>query len=281
MSGSTIVLAEDEHHLRRLYSDYLSAHGYQVIATSDGLETLSLLHRVQPRMLLLDIIMPGMNGIETCRRARQVVEYSTPIIFITSLDYADHVKEGLEAGGDDYILKTSPLEVILERVQYWADRTARSRSERRRARALDEIKVLVEEHALGTGEASIEWRPDPRAAALNDFLARALSAAGPGFGETQEQRIYFLGYVSGVVDYEMSQAGLLRPQFVKYIRSALRSSGIVNAAQIEEMVNSLETISADDLAKTGWRNGRRDKGAAATGGPSFVPNGLAEFKAVA
>jgi DNA-binding response OmpR family regulator len=281
MIGSTIVLAEDEPHLRRLYSDYLSANGYQVIATSDGLETLSLLHRVQPRMLLLDIIMPGMNGIETCRRARQVVEYSTPIIFITSLDYADHVKEGLEAGGDDYILKTSPLEVILERVQYWADRTARSRTERRRARALDEIRVLVEEHAMGTGEASIQWRPDPRAAALNDFLAKALSAAGPGFGDTEEQRIYFLGYVAGVVDFEMSQAGLLRPQFVKYIRSALRSSGIVDAAQIEAMVNSLEAISADDLAKTGWRNGRRDKGAAAAGGPGFVPSGLAEFKAVA
>lgn len=281
MSGSTIVLAEDEPHLRRLYSDYLNANGYQVIATGDGLETLSLLHRVQPRMLLLDIIMPGMNGIETCRRARQVVEHSTPILFITSLDYADHVKEGLEAGGDDYILKTSSLEVILERVRYWTDRTARSRSQRRRTRAIEEIRVLIEEHAMGSGESSIQWRPDPRAEALNDFLAKALSAAGPGFGKTHEQRVYFLGYVAGVVDYEMSQAGLLRPQFVKYIRSALRSSGIVDAAQIEEMVNSLETISADDLAKTGWRNGRRDKGAAATGGAGFVPSGLAEFKAVA
>jgi len=281
MSGNTIVLAEDEPHLRRLYADYLSAHGYQVIATSDGLETLSLLHRVQPRILLLDIIMPGMNGIETCRRARQVVEYSTPIVFITSLDYADHVKEGLEAGGDDYILKTSPLDVILERVQYWTDRTARSRSERRRSRALDEIRVLVEEHAMGSGSASIQWRPDPRADALNDFLAKALAAAGPGFGSTREQRFYFLGYVAGVVDYEMSQAGLLRPQFVKYIRSALRSSGIVDTAQIEEMVSALETISADDLAKTGWRNGRRDRGAAAAVGSDFVPSGLAEFKAVA
>jgi len=281
MNGSTIVLAEDEPHLRRLYADYLTTYGYQVIATGDGLETLSLLHRVQPRMLLLDIIMPGMNGIETCRRARQVIEYSTPIVFITSLDYADHVKEGLEAGGDDYILKTSPLEVILERVKYWTDRTARSRSERRRSRALDEIRVLVEEHAMGSGSASIQWRPDPRAAALNDFLAKALAAAGPGFGSTQEQRLYFLGYVAGVVDYEMSQAGLLRPQFIKYIRSALRSSGIVDTAQIEEMVAALETISADDLAKTGWRNGRRDKGAAAAGGPGFVPSGLAEFKAVA
>jgi len=281
MSGNTIVLAEDEPHLRRLYADYLSAHGYQVIATGDGLETLSLLHRVQPRILLLDIIMPGMNGIETCRRARQVVEYSTPILFITSLDYADHVKEGLEAGGDDYILKSSPLEVILERVRYWTDRTARSRSERRRSRALDEIRALVEEHAMGSGSTSIQWRPDPRADALNDFLAKALAAAGPDFGRTQEQRIYFLGYVAGVVDYEMSQAGLLRPQFVKYIRSALRSSGIVDTAQIEEMVSALETISADDLAKTGWRNGRRDKGAAAAVGPDFVPSGLAEFRAVA
>jgi DNA-binding response OmpR family regulator len=281
MSAIPIVLAEDEPHLRRLYADYLCAHDYHVMVAGDGLEALSLLHRVQPRILLLDIIMPGMNGIETCRRARQVVEYSTPIVFITSLDYADHVKEGLEAGGDDYILKTSPLEVILDRVRHWTDRTARSKNERRRSRALSEIRALVEEHALGKGESSVEWRPDPRATALNDFLARALAAAGPGFGSTREQRVYFLGYVAGVVDYEMSQAGLLRPQFVKYIRSALRSSGIVDTAQIEEMVAAIDTISADDLAKTGWRNGRRDKGAAATGGEGFVPSGLAEFKAVA
>ncbi|MCZ6859749.1 MAG: response regulator, partial [Alphaproteobacteria bacterium] len=128
MITKTIVLAEDDPKLRRLYTDFLNANGFNVMAASDGLEALSLLHRVQPRLVLLDIIMPDLNGIETCRRARAIIDYKTPIVFLSSLDYADHVKEGLEAGGDDYILKTSQLEVILERVQYWTGPLARSKS---------------------------------------------------------------------------------------------------------------------------------------------------------
>ncbi len=93
--------------------------------------------------MLLDIIMPELNGIETCRRARAIIGYKTPIVFLTALDYADHVKKGIEAGGDGYILKTSPLEVLLERVKYWTSPLARDNSERRREKVLEEMRAAA------------------------------------------------------------------------------------------------------------------------------------------
>lgn len=139
MSTKTIVLAEDNPKQRRLFSDFLGANGFNIMATSNGLEALSLLHRVQPRMVLLDINMPGMDGIETCRRARMLIDRKIPIVFLTALDSIEYVKKGLEAGGDDYILKTAPLQVILERVNYWTNPRARSKSEQRRNKALESV----------------------------------------------------------------------------------------------------------------------------------------------
>ncbi len=128
MSTKTIVLAEDDAKQRRLYTDFLDANGFNVMACANGLEALSLLNRIQPKLVLLDIIMPEMNGIETCRRARSLIDRKTPIVFLSSLDYIEYVRKGIEAGGDDYIVKTSPLDVFLERVTYWTGSLARSKS---------------------------------------------------------------------------------------------------------------------------------------------------------
>jgi len=132
MSTKTIVLAEDDEKQRRLFTDFLGANGFDVLACANGLEALSLLHQVQPNLVLLDIIMPDLNGIETCRRARALIDHDTPIVFLSSLDYIDYVRKGIQAGGDDYIIKTSPLDEILERVNYWTSSLARRKSGQQR-----------------------------------------------------------------------------------------------------------------------------------------------------
>ena len=281
MSTKTIVLAEDDPKLRRLYTDFLNANGFNVMAASDGLEALSLLHRVQPRLVLLDIIMPDLNGIETCRRARAIIDYKTPIVFLSSLDYADHVKEGLEAGGDDYILKTSQLEVILERVQYWTGPLARSKSERRRNKALEEMRAVAETREPEPGAFESGEVTDKRADGLSQFLERAISAAGSDFGNTPEHRLYFVGYVAGVVDFELGANGSQQPQFLKYMRGALLSGGVMNNSQVEETMDTLDKLTTSESVKNGWAQGRRDKGAADAAGPDFVPDGLTEFRSVA
>ena len=281
MSTKTIVMAEDDAKLRRMYTDYLTANGYNIMAGANGIEALSLLHRVQPRLVLLDIIMPDLNGIETCRRARSIVDHKTPIVFLSSLDYADHVKEGLEAGGDDYIIKTSSLEVILERVKFWTSPLARSKSERRRKKALEEVRATVNTQNPTSGPAATEVISDQRADDLSTFMERAIAAASSDFGSTPEQRLYFIGYVAGVVDFELAANGSQQPQFIMYMRGALLSGHVMNAAQVEEAINTLGTITTSEPVKNGWAQGRRDKGAADAAGPSFVPTGLSELKSVA
>ncbi len=280
-STKTIVLAEDDPKHRRLYTDCLGANGFNVMAAANGLEALSLLHRVQPGLVLLDIIMPELNGIETCRRARLLIGHKTPIVCLTSLDYADHVKKGIEAGGDGYILKSSPLEVLLERVKYWTGPRARGNSAERREKALENLHALARSPEPAAVASDSEDELDIRADILSYFLSRAIAAADSDFGSTPEQRLYFVGYVAGVVDYVLDANGSLQPQFLKYMRGALLTGGVMNRAQVEETINTLDTLTTSEPVKNGWARGRRDKSAADAAGPDFVPVGLTELRSVA
>jgi len=278
MSKGTIILVDDDAAHRRLYGDFLGGHGYNIITAHDGHEALGLLYRVTPKLILLDIIMPDMNGIETCRRIRSNGEHRMPIIFITSLEYADHIKEGLLAGGDDYILKNGSLDHVLERVRYWSSSDARRKAEKRRDKAIKDVTHYLDDQALTVTKGRLEWREDPVALALTDFLERALAVVGNRFAQTQEQQLYFLGYVAGIVDYEIKKQGTLKPQTQKYIRGALRTSGIMNEEQVDGLLEQLDSVAASELARTGYMNGKHDKGAADAAGPDFVPRGLMEFK---
>ena len=275
MSTKTIVLAEDDPDLRCLYTDYLGVHDFNVMAAADGLEALSLLHRVQPNLVLLDIMMPKLNGIETCRRARAIIGYQTPIVFLTALDKADQVKKGIEAGGDDYILKTSQLEVILERVKYWTSPLAQSMSESMRNKALEEMRAMVETQDPEACAGDPKDAFDKRADDARRVLERAIAAADSNFGGTTEQKLYFVGYVAGVVDCQLDANGSLEPRFIEYMRGALLTGGIMNRAQVEETMNTLNTLIKSEPVKNGWAQGRRDNGAADAEGPDFVPSGLA------
>lgn len=278
MSKGTIILVDDDAKHRRLYADFLGGHGYNVITAPDGEEALNLLYRVTPKLILLDILMPEMNGIETCKRIRANSTHKMPILFITSLEYIDHIKEGLLAGGDDYILKNGSLDHVLERVRHWSTSDARLKAEKRRAKAIKDISSYLDKNALTATRSKLKWREDPIAVALTDFLERALAVAGDRFGQTQEQQLYFLGYVAGIVDYEVKKQGTLKPQMQKYIRGALRTSGIMNEEQVDELLEQLDAVAANELARTGYMNGKHDKGAADAAGPEFIPRGLMEFK---
>ncbi|MHA1537572.1 MAG: response regulator [Alphaproteobacteria bacterium] len=278
MSKGTIILVDDEAPSRRLYSEFLGGNDYNVITASDGHEALGLLYRVTPKLILLDILMPEMNGIETCKRIRANGEHKMPIIFITSLEYADHIKEGLLAGGDDYILKDGSLDHVLERVRYWSASDARRKAEKRRGKAIKDVTNYLDQHNLTANRAHLKWRDDPVALALTDFLERALAVVGERFGQSEEQQLYFLGYVAGIVDYELEKQGTLKPQMQKYIRGALHASGIMNEEQVKQLLQHLDAVAANDLARDGYMTGRRDKGAADAAGPNFIPRGLMEFK---
>ncbi len=111
----TIVLVEDDDRLARLTARYLESHGVIVHIAVDGREGIAkvMLHR--PNVVLLDLMLPGMGGLEVCRELRSKVD--TPIIMVTARgEEADRVM-GLEGGADDYMAKPFSSRELLERIR--------------------------------------------------------------------------------------------------------------------------------------------------------------------
>ena len=111
MAGEKILIVDDEAVVREILSYHLRKEGYQVLPAVHGLEALELARRENPDLILLDILLPMIDGMELCQELRK--ESDVPILFITSRDDAFDLALGLGIGGDDYIKKPfNPVEVI-------------------------------------------------------------------------------------------------------------------------------------------------------------------------
>ena len=116
-----ILLAEDEVALRDFVSRNLRARGFEVLEASNGLEAMALWEREDPRLLILDIMMPRMDGLEVCRRVRE--HSAVPIIVLTALDAESDKVTALDLGADDYLTKPFGVEELLARVRSVLRRT--------------------------------------------------------------------------------------------------------------------------------------------------------------
>jgi len=120
---SKVVLAvDDSPEDLALLNAILMGAGYAFVGSASGEDCLSLIHRCTPRLILLDIQMPGLDGIETCRRLRENPQLKTvPIAFLTARKTRGDVREGLAAGGNDFIAKPINRDTLLQRVQHWTN----------------------------------------------------------------------------------------------------------------------------------------------------------------
>ena len=116
-----ILLAEDEVALRDFVSRNLRARGFEVLEASNGLEAIALWEREDPHLLILDIMMPRMDGLEVCRRVRELS--AVPIIVLTALDAESDKVAALDLGADDYLTKPFGVEELLARVRAALRRT--------------------------------------------------------------------------------------------------------------------------------------------------------------
>ena len=117
-SNNRILLVDDENDILEFLSYNLKNEGFQVLTCNDGKTALSLLDDFMPHLIVLDVMMPGMDGIETCEQIRLNPKYNNIIItFLTarSEDYSQVA--GLEAGADDYINKPIKPKVLVSRVK--------------------------------------------------------------------------------------------------------------------------------------------------------------------
>lgn len=110
-----ILLVEDEKHIARFVELELKHEGYDVMVAFDGREGLAYASSENFDVLLLDVMLPGINGIEICRRVR--TQSNVPIILLTARDAVMDRVAGLDAGADDYIVKPFAIEELLARIR--------------------------------------------------------------------------------------------------------------------------------------------------------------------
>jgi len=128
MASQKILLIEDERMLTKLYGDVLAQKGYQVKTASDVNEAMQQLALGLPDLILTDIMMPEVDGIEGCEMIRERHGAETPVIFVSALDDLDTISRAFDAGGNDYLTKQSSLEDVINRVELWLDTAAEDRA---------------------------------------------------------------------------------------------------------------------------------------------------------
>ena len=114
--GHKILVVDDELEIRNLLSQFITEEGYEVILASNGEEAIELAERENPQVILLDIMMPGIDGIETCKRLK--AEEKTrfiPVIMATAL--WDKYTEAIDAGAEDFVTKPFNLTELSHRVK--------------------------------------------------------------------------------------------------------------------------------------------------------------------
>ncbi|MCY0964505.1 response regulator transcription factor [Parathalassolituus penaei] len=116
-SLSTIVLVvDDSPDSLGLLNQTLNAAGLTVLVALSGQQALAILQRITPDVILMDALMPGMDGFETCTRIKQQLPM-VPVIFMTGLTDVEHVVKGFDAGGVDYVTKPIKAEEVLARIR--------------------------------------------------------------------------------------------------------------------------------------------------------------------
>ncbi len=125
-----ILLVDDEEDILEFLSYNLSQEGYEVLTADNGNDAVRIASEKRPHLILLDVMMPGMDGIETCGEMRKIpgLEH-TIIVFLTARgeDYSQIA--GFDAGADDYLVKPVKLKVLLKRVRALLKRSGRKKEE--------------------------------------------------------------------------------------------------------------------------------------------------------
>jgi len=115
MSGARVLVVDDEQRVRRLLQTALTERGYDVTTAASGEEALAAIAKRQPDIILLDLIMPGMSGLDVCRSVRQ--DLSTPIVVLSARGEEHDKVLALDLGADDYLTKPFGMEELLARIR--------------------------------------------------------------------------------------------------------------------------------------------------------------------
>ena len=159
MPSHRVLIVDDNRAIRRMVSDYLTVKGYEVVEAVDGIQGLEKALSSPVSAILLDVVMPGMDGFRLCQLLRDR-EVKAPIIMLTEKQSLEDKVTGFSAGADDYIGKPfSPVELEL-RIQALIRRTAGQKQEvERKTIRRGELEIDLEGHTVAVGGKEVILTP--------------------------------------------------------------------------------------------------------------------------
>ncbi|MBP2437229.1 response regulator transcription factor [Microbacterium amylolyticum] len=157
MTAPRILVVDDEPNIRDLLSQSLRFAGFQVRTVINGAQTISAVLEEEPDLIVLDVMLPDMNGFSVTKRLRDA-GYTAPIIFLTAKDETDDKIKGLNVGGDDYVTKPFSLDEIVARIQAVLRRTMQTDEEESVIRA-GELTMDQDTHDVYVGDTAIDLSP--------------------------------------------------------------------------------------------------------------------------
>jgi DNA-binding response OmpR family regulator len=116
-SAGLILLVEDNRNISEMVGEYLERRGFRVDYATDGLQGYQQAAEESFDVIVLDLMLPRMDGLEVCRKLRSEAKKSTPVLMLTARDTLDDKIRGLEAGGDDYLIKPFALQELEARIR--------------------------------------------------------------------------------------------------------------------------------------------------------------------
>ena len=168
--ATSILVVEDDRNIAELLQLYLEKEGYAVTLAYDGAQGLSKFHTIGPDLVLLDVMMPIMNGWELCKAIR--AESQTPIIMLTAKSQTEDKVQGLRSGADDYITKPFEMKEVLARMEAVL-RRSNNPCQETKARRLTFDKLIID---MDSFELTVDGKKvdtPPKELALLYFLASA------------------------------------------------------------------------------------------------------------
>lgn len=204
------LVVDDSPETLRLLTDALDGAGMTVMVALDGTSAMRIVDQITPDIVLLDAVMPGLDGFETCRRLKRDAGLANvPVIFMTGLAETEHIVRGLEAGGVDYVTKPIVIEEMLARIRVHLGNARLTQSART---ALDVsgrflFAVNRQGHILWATPQAQKLLADHHGAQADDFvlppslLQWLEQAKGKGSAKSQaaslpdnpQLRLYFMG----------------------------------------------------------------------------------------
>jgi DNA-binding response OmpR family regulator len=155
MTEAMILVVEDEQSIASLVTLYLTNEGFRVSQIADGALALDAVERVKPDLVILDVMLPGMDGVEICRRLRAAGD-GLPIVMLTARDAEVDRILGLELGADDYITKPFSPRELVARVKAVLRRTARGGGEDQpEVLRVADVEIDLARREVRTGEQAV------------------------------------------------------------------------------------------------------------------------------